>query len=317
MMSGVEERGGKASGGHQSVLPEEVLDCLEAARKGRYLDGTFGGGGHTRRILGSHAENFVHGLDRDPEAAARAAAVREEYGARFAFSRGSFCQIESWAAEEWDGILFDLGVSSFQLDEAERGFSFRMDAECDMRMDPDSGIPAWEFLETGGEQELVEAIRDFGEEKFWRRVVRAIIEARGTGKLRRTASLASLIASAIPTRPGKRSPIHPATRSFQGIRISINRELAEISEVLPQAFRLLRPGGRLVVISFHSLEDRLVKRQFREWCGMPVNRDDSRPADERTKLAERVTHKPVAPTGRELAENARSRSARLRALRKL
>ncbi|MEM0964688.1 MAG: 16S rRNA (cytosine(1402)-N(4))-methyltransferase RsmH [Verrucomicrobiota bacterium] len=299
--------------GHEPVLLRETLEGLAADRGGKFLDATFGGGGHSRAILSANPANRLMALDRDPSAGERAALFEADFQGRFTFRAMDFGQLEKLEERDFDGILFDLGVSSFQLDEGSRGFSFRMDAPLDMRMDPGSGISASEFLETAEEKELVEAIRDFGEEKFWRRIVQSITDARGTGSLSRTSSFAELIVNAVPAI-AKRSRIHPATRTFQGVRIAVNRELDSIQDSLPEAFNRLAPEGRLAVISFHSLEDRLVKRFFRRKAGRPEGANDSRPQDERTVEATLPFSRPTRPSEDEVQANPRSRSSRLRLL---
>jgi len=303
--------------GHYPVMLPEVLELMAPAPGARLLDATFGGGGHTRALLEAGEGVQVVGLDRDPAAQVRAEAMASEFGDRFALIDVDFGRLDQVETGPLDGALFDLGVSSFQLDETERGFSFRHDAPADMRMDPRHGVSAATWLETATEEMLVTAVRNYGEEKSWRRVVRALIAARGTGRLARTASLAEVVTEVIPAPQRRLAKIHPATRTFQGIRIAVNDEIGAIKRALPVAFDRLRSGGVLAVISFHSLEDRPVKQYFRRLCGQPLGANDSTPQDLREKYAEPLTRKPRTASPAELEANPRSRSAKLRALRKL
>ncbi|MBR6797397.1 MAG: 16S rRNA (cytosine(1402)-N(4))-methyltransferase RsmH [Opitutales bacterium] len=301
---------------HIPVLLRETLEALAPKPDGNYLDCTFGGGGHSRAILEYAGGNAtLSAIDRDPAALPRTEAMKKDFGENFRFYALPFSRLDEVPEAPFDGILMDIGVSSFQLDDDARGFSFRKEARADMRMDTSSGCDAAEFLETASWERLVEAVRDYGEELRWRRVVDAIIDARGTGQLSTTTALAALIERAAGKRPGEK--IHPATRTFQGVRIAVNDELGELKRALPKAFSALKRGGVLAVISFHSLEDRIVKRFFNEICGRPIDRSDSRPQDERSRVAEMLTRKAVRPSEEELSVNPRSRSSRLRAVKKI
>lgn len=306
-----------AFGGHIPVLLRETLELLSPCAGAKLLDGTFGGGGHTRALLSAAEGVTVVATDRDPAAAPRAEAVKAEFGDRFRFYAMNFGDLAELEEEGFDGILFDFGLSSFQLDTAERGFSFREDALVDMRMNPNAGISAAEFLETADEEALVRAVRNYGEEKRWRRVVQSIIDARGTGRLQRTQSLAELITDAVGPTPRGRKAVHPATRTFQGIRVEVNDELSAIERGLPAAFDRLLPGGVLAAISFHSLEDRIVKRFCRKMAGRPEHAGDTRTQDERVVQAKMISTRPISPADDEININPRSRSARMRTLRKL
>jgi 16S rRNA (cytosine1402-N4)-methyltransferase len=302
--------------GHQPVMRHEVLELLDLRPGAKVLDATFGGGGHARAILEAGAEIQLVALDRDPAAQRRVDVLQAEFGDRFRLIDTDFGDLAQLDIGGFDGVLFDLGVSSFQLDDAARGFSFRHDAAADMRMDPRHGVPASQWLETATEEMMVRAIRNYGEEVSWRRVVRALMAARGTGRLAQTTSLAEVITEVIPAAQRRQSKIHPATKSFQGIRIAVNDEIGAIERALPAAFERLAAGGVLAVISFHSLEDRPVKQFFRSQCGQPLNVRDSTPQDLRPKFADALTRKPITATPEEIATNPRSRSAKLRGLRK-
>ncbi len=300
--------------GHIPVLLEEVLAFFSRMHGGACLDLTFGGGGHTQAILEHLPDATVLAMDQDPVAARNAASLQENFSGRLRFEARNFADLENIQESGFTGVLMDLGVSSFQLDDVSRGFSFREDAPLDMRMNPQQGQTAAEFLEKGSLREIETALRDYGEEPRWRAIARAIIEARGKGLLQRTASLAALVEQHAPrTAPGRRR-IHPATRTFQGIRIAVNRELECLQDTLPVAFKKLAPGGVLVVISFHSLEDRIVKRFFRKIAGLSQHKNDPQPQQERQILGNLLTKKPIVPSPDEIKQNPRSRSAKLRAI---
>ena len=302
---------------HVPVLLDECMAFLEPSKGGDFADLTFGGGGHSKAILSANSTNSLLAMDCDPDAATRSVEFKKEFPDRFRFEDASFRNLDGVSSEnDFDGILMDLGISSFQLMEPEKGFSFRLDAPIDMRLDPRTGQSAAEFLESASRESLVRAVREYGEERRWSRVVNAIIDARGTGVLGRTMSAADLVATAVGGHRS-RQRIHPATKTFQGIRIAINGELESLALTLPKAFRGLKPGGVLAVISFHSLEDRIVKRFMRKMAGRPEHKGDSRLLDERTSYGELLKSKAIFPTKEEVIENPRSRSARLRVIKKL
>ncbi len=299
---------------HTPVLLDEVLAGLSVKADGRYCDATFGRGGHSAAILQQLGPaGRLCAVDRDPAAIA---AGRERFAAepRLTLVRGSFGRLEERVrAAGWEGelqgVLLDLGVSSPQLDEAVRGFSFMQDGPLDMRMDNESGLSAAQWLARAGEREIADVLFKLGEEKFSRRIARAIVAARAETPIGTTRQLADIVAAAVPTRePGK----HPATRTFQAIRIYVNRELEEVEAALPQAVNLLAPGGRLCVISFHSLEDRLVKRFMRrEAQGDPIYAElPNVPPHARPRL--QLIGGAVMPGDEEIARNPRARSAVLR-----
>lgn len=297
---------------HCPVMLDESLSWLNVRSGGIFLDCTFGGGGHSSGILSANENNFVHALDRDPMAEHRANDVALRYK-NFAFYHSNFADIANLQLPEFNGILMDLGVSSFQLDDALRGFSFKHHSPLDMRMDNSSGITAEQFLRYATEQELVVAIRDYGEEIFWKNIVKTIIDHRHDGALSYADTFADLI---VRNLPKKHQKIHPATKVFQGIRIFVNDELRAIECALPLIFQRLAIGGRLVVISFHSLEDRIIKRFFNKMAGKSVDRYDSTYQQNRMSYGNILTKKPVLPTEFEINRNPRSRSAKLRVLEK-
>ena len=302
--------------GHIPVMLDEAIRYLKETNPSKILDCCFGGGGHSRAFL-ENSDAKVVAVDRDPEAATRAQTLKEEFGDRFEFHACNYSEIDEIGESGFDMIFYDLGISSFHVDEADRGFSFLKDAPLDMRMDNRSGISAADFLEEATYEDLVKAIREYGEEKNWKNIVRALEDARGTGTLSRTVSLARLIESVTPARVRRQKKgIHPATRSFQGIRMAVNAELKHLEDSLPKAFELLNENGRLIVISFHSLEDRIVKRQFRKWAGYAVDINDSTPKQDRDIVANLVTRKPLRPSEMEVSKNPRSRSALMRVLDK-
>jgi 16S rRNA (cytosine1402-N4)-methyltransferase len=300
------------SSAHVAVLAQEAIEALNIRSNGTYVDCTYGRGGHSRLILEKLGTGGrLIALDRDPEAIEAAKALRDP---RFMAMRSPFSRVRDVLQELGvagvDGMLLDLGVSSPQLDDGRRGFSFRSDAPLDMRMDPDHGLSAADWLATAEESEIREVIRNHGEERFAKQIAAAIVAARARGPVDTTRKLAALVADAVPTREPRQNP---ATRTFQALRIHVNQELEELAVVLPQCVALLGAGGRLVVISFHSLEDRIVKRFLRSQsqadalpARLPVRaRDLPQP---RMRLIGRAAR----ASDRETAANPRARSAVMR-----
>jgi len=297
---------------HATVLLHEAVDALQVKPGGIYVDGTFGRGGHSRLILSKlGVSGRLIAFDKDPMAIAAGQAIQD---ARFHMVHSGFEHLSEKLRElgvgKVDGVLLDLGVSSPQLDDAQRGFSFRLDAPLDMRMDTSRGQTAAEWLAVADEGELTEVIRDYGEERFARQVARAIVAARQEQAIDTTKQLADIVGKAVHTRePGK----NPATRTFQAIRIHINRELEELESVLPQCVDVLKTGGRMSVISFHSLEDRRVKLFMRDMA-----QGDKLPKNVPIRAADipqgkvRLVGKPIYASEQELAANPRARSAVLR-----
>jgi 16S rRNA (cytosine1402-N4)-methyltransferase len=296
---------------HQSVLLAEVVAALQPRPGARFIDGTLGGGGHAAALLqASGPDGRLLGIDADTQALAAAEARLRAAGLAHAavLVHGRFAAIETLARQygfvDVDGIVLDLGVSSPQLDRPERGFSFNADGPLDMRLNQQEGPTAADLVNTLDEQELADLIYRYGEERGSRRIARFIVERRRQTPIGGTAELAALVARAIGR--GKHTRIHPATRTFQALRIAVNEELAQLEQVLPQAIGLLRPGGRLAVISFHSLEDRIVKHTLRAEAGRGTALEGVVP---RVVL---VNRKPLEAGAEEQASNPRSRSARLR-----
>jgi 16S rRNA (cytosine1402-N4)-methyltransferase len=293
---------------HLPVLVDEVVEALAIARGETLVDGTFGAGGYSRAMLAAGAGRVI-GFDRDPDAIAAGPTLVPD--AKLTLVEERFSQMDRVLAERGiglvDGIALDIGVSSMQLDQAERGFSFQADGPLDMRMSK-SGLTAAEFLNDADESEIARILKEYGEEPRARAVARAIAAAR---PIERTAELAAIVRRAAGFRPGQRTD--PATRTFQAIRIHLNAELDELEDGLAAAERALKPGGRLAVVTFHSLEDRIVKRFLRTRSGATPAGSRHRPAlvDPPQPTFERVA-KPVSPTEREQAHNPRARSARLR-----
>ncbi len=310
---------------HEPVLVIEALRRLEPERGGLFVDATVGLGGHSEAILEASPAVRLLGIDRDPQALERAARRLAPYGERVELVAGNFAEVATLAATSRlagsgvrvAGVLADLGVSSLQLDTPERGFSFRFDAPLDMRMG-NGGPTAEEIVNQYSEADLTRILREYGEERQARRVARALVEARRERPVRTTGELRELILRAKGLRSGegrREGRVNPATRVFQALRIEANRELANLERFLDEAVDLLEEDGRLVVISYHSLEDRIVKNTLRDLARGEIDQVTGRPRAE-SRVLEVLTKKPIRPSEREVAENPRSRSARLRAARR-
>lgn len=302
---------------HIPVLLRPLLEAV-APVSGVWLDGTFGAGGYTRGLLAAGAGRVI-GVDRDPSVFAMAEGWRGDYGDRLVLVEGTFSELDTYAAEiapgeggfgGLDGVVLDLGVSSMQLDQAERGFSFRFDGPLDMRMGSE-GVSAADLVNGADEERLADIFYHYGEERASRRIARAIVSDRKAAPFTSTKQLAEMIARVNPAKP---TEIHPATRAFQGLRIAVNDELGELARALAAAERILKPGGRLVVVTFHSLEDRIVKQFFAERSGRGKARTRLLPGEPIPPAStfDCPHGQPIAPGAAELAANPRSRSAKLR-----
>ncbi|MFL5777072.1 MAG: 16S rRNA (cytosine(1402)-N(4))-methyltransferase RsmH [Chloroflexota bacterium] len=310
--------------GHLPVLAEEVIEMLSPASGSLQIDATVGGGGHTERILeATTPDGRLLGLDADGAAIARVdARLRPRFGDRLVLRRANFRELRRVAPDDGfgavDGMLFDLGLSSFQLADTDRGFGIRAGGPLDMRFDTSRGVPAAELLATLDADELTALFRRFAEEPNARRIARAIVDARRTSPVATAEELAALVERVSPGNPRVRRRIHPATRVFQALRIAVNEELDALQDGLAAAVDLLRPGGRLVVLSYHSLEDRIVKRFLdaeRKGCVCPPELPVC--VCGRSPRLRLVTRPSLTPTDAEIAENPRARSARLRAAERM
>ena len=307
---------------HETVLLEEAVEALRPQPGGVYVDATLGGGGHTVRLLERSApDGAVIAFDQDETAIAHAEPLKRQYPGRLTLVKANFAEMEerlrALGVTAVEGVLFDLGVSSPQFDLPERGFSYWHEGPLDMRMDRHQPLTAREIVNEWDEQELARIIREYGEERFATAIARAITRARSKKLIETTTELAEIVKSAIPAA-ARRSGPHPARRTFQAIRIAVNDELGALERGMEAAFRALKPGGRLSVITFHSLEDRAVKRLFQTWAQgcicppeFPVCQCGRKP------WGRMVSRKPVTPSSEELERNPRARSAKLRAFEKL
>ncbi len=304
---------------HKPVLFEETIESLAIRPEGIYIDGTMGGGGHSEAILQRLTTGKLLSIDQDPDAIVAAGERLKKYPQSIRV-RGNFSQMEEIAQTQGidsvDGVLLDIGVSSYQLDTPERGFSYHHDAPLDMRMSKD-GPSARDLVNHLGEEELADILFRYGEERSARRIARGIREAREKAPIETTVQLAEIVKASVPAAV-RRGEGHPARKTFQALRIAVNGELDRLEEGLKAGFSLLKPGGRLAVITFHSLEDRIVKRQMQDWCqGCICPKDFPVCVCGRKPQGKLIYKKGLAPSEKEVAENPRARSARLRVIEKL
>jgi 16S rRNA (cytosine1402-N4)-methyltransferase len=322
MMTGrVTEQATKTLFAHVSVLTREVAEWLRPQPGKSYLDGTLGGGGHAEEILiRSSPDGRLLGLDRDSEAIAAAEERLRRFGERFMARHANFVEARDIFAEiGWkavDGVLLDLGLSSHQLDSSDRGFSFRTPARLDMRMDRRQSLDAYQIVNSWSADELARIFRDYGEEPRARRLAQAIVDERNRRSIQSAAQLASIIQAAV--KRGGRREHHPATQVFQALRIAVNQELQHLASFMETGFEILRPNARMAIISFHSLEDRIVKRAFRKWsrpciCPPRVLRCQCG----WSQKARLLSKKPIVPSASEIHNNPRARSAKLRVVERI
>lgn len=302
---------------HKSVLLEETINGLRVGPEGIYVDGTLGGAGHAKKVCEKlSAKGRFIGIDQDQDAIIAASRRLEEYKGNTTIVRSNYCymvqELEKLGIQKVDGILLDLGVSSYQLDSAERGFTYREDVALDMRMDRRSEKTARDIVNGYGERELLHVIQGYGEERFAKNIVRRIIAYRRDKPIETTGELAEIIRDAIPMKY-KKTPGHPAKRTFQALRIELNRELEVLQDSLEDMVKILTPGGRICVITFHSLEDRIVKNIFKK-CEDPCTCPKDFPVCVCGKkpLGRVLTRRPILPSPEEMEENRRSKSAKLR-----
>ncbi|MDO5036868.1 MAG: 16S rRNA (cytosine(1402)-N(4))-methyltransferase RsmH [Tissierellia bacterium] len=306
---------------HIPILLEESIEALKIKEAGTYVDGTIGGAGHSQEILKRLKGGRLIGIDQDPAALKKAKSVLEPLGKNFSLVHGNYKDmpqiLEDLSIDRVDGVLLDIGVSSHQFDEAERGFSYRFDAPLDMRMDPQGKVRAYDLVNDLSGQELEDIIFKFGEERWAKRISDFIVKERQIRPLETTYDLVEVIKKAIP-KSARRKGGHPAKQTFQALRIAVNNELGVLEESIPQIVDLLNPGGRLAIISFHSLEDRIVKKTFQylnQSCVCPPELPVC--VCNKKREIKIISKKPLAPSKEEMSRNPRSKSAKLRVAEKL